>query len=66
MNINFSYFFISVNWFFHLIDNLYQYPIPLIYIYINSLRLSVNLSDGGFGGWGRERPVKQRATGVSL
>ncbi len=20
----------------------------------------------GFGGWGRERPVKQRATGVSL
>jgi len=28
-----------------------------IYIYINSLRLSVY--DGGFGGWG---PVKQRAT----
>jgi len=37
-------------------------------LYINSLRLSVSqsVSDGGFGGWGRERPVKQRATGVSL
>jgi hypothetical protein len=37
-------------------------------LYINSLRLSVSqlVSDGGFGGWGRERPVKQQATGVSL
>jgi len=34
------------------------------HIYINSVSLSV--CDGGFGGWGRERPVKQRATGVSL
>ncbi len=31
---------------------------------MNSVSLSV--CDGGFGGWGRERPVKQRATGVSL
>jgi hypothetical protein len=31
-------------------------------LYINSLRLS----NGGFGGWGRERPVKQQVTGVSL
>jgi len=38
----------------------------IIIIYINSLRPSVCLSDGGFGGWGRERPVKQWATGVSL
>jgi len=35
-------------------------------IYINSLCPSVRLSDGGFGGWGRERPVKQRTTGVNL
>jgi len=37
-------------------------------LYINSLRQSVNqlVSDGGLGGWGRERPVKQRATGVNL
>ncbi len=37
-------------------------------LYINSLRLSVcqSVSDKGFGGWGRERPVKQRATGVNL
>jgi hypothetical protein len=37
-------------------------------LYINSLRLSVSqsVSDGGFRGWGRERPVKQWATGVSL
>jgi len=35
-------------------------------IYINSLRPSVRLSDGGFGGWWRERPVKQLVTGVSL
>jgi len=28
--------------------------------------MSVSLFDGGFGGWGRERPVKQRTTGVSL
>jgi hypothetical protein len=32
---------------------------PII-IYINSDNLSV--CDGGFGGWGRERPVKQRVT----
>jgi hypothetical protein len=35
-------------------------------LYINSLRPSVCLSNEGFGGWGRERPVKQRATSVSL
>jgi len=28
--------------------------------------LGLSVYDGGFGGWGRERPVKQRATGVSL
>jgi hypothetical protein len=28
--------------------------------------LGLSVCDGGFGGWGRERPVKQRATGVSL
>jgi hypothetical protein len=39
------------------------------HIYINSLHLSICLSVylmGVLGGWGRERPVKQRATGVSL
>jgi hypothetical protein len=35
-------------------------------LYINSTSLFVILSDEGFGGWGRERSVKQRATGVSL
>jgi hypothetical protein len=37
-------------------------------LYINSLRLLVyqSVCDGGFGGWGRERSVKQRVTGVSL
>jgi len=38
--------------------------IIIIIIYINSISLLV--CDGGFGGWGKERPVKQRATGVSL
>jgi len=37
----------------------------LIIIYINSVSLSISLW-WGFGGWGRKRPVKQRATGVSL
>jgi hypothetical protein len=36
------------------------------YILIQQVCSSVSQSDGGFGGWGRERPVKQRATGVSL
>jgi hypothetical protein len=26
----------------------------------------MSVYDGGFGGWGRERPMKQRATGVNL
>jgi hypothetical protein len=36
------------------------------YILIHYVSQSVSQSDGGFGGWGRERPVKQWATGVSL
>jgi hypothetical protein len=44
--------------------------IIFLIIYINSLHLSVCLfvsqSDGGFGGWGRERLVKQWTTGVNL
>jgi hypothetical protein len=36
----------------------------ICFIWFSSLAFC--LSDGGFGGWGRERPVKQRATGVSL
>ncbi len=36
------------------------------YILIHYVRSSVRLSDEGFGGWGRERPVKQRVTGVNL
>jgi hypothetical protein len=32
----------------------------------NPLQRSQSVCDGGFGGWGRERPVKQRVTGVSL
>ncbi len=37
-------------------------------IYINSVSLSICLlvCDGGFGGWAKERPMKQRATNVSL
>jgi len=36
------------------------------YILIQQVRQSVSKSDKGFGGWGRDKPVKQRATGVSL
>jgi hypothetical protein len=31
-----------------------------------SLSIYLSVCDEGFGGWGKERPVKQRATGVSL
>jgi len=34
--------------------------------FFSKLSFAASLSDGGFGGWGRERPVKQRAIGVSL
>jgi len=44
--------------------------IKKLYIYfiviIHYVCMSVCLSDGGFGGWGRERSVKQWATGVNL
>jgi hypothetical protein len=35
-------------------------------ILIHYVCLSVSQSDGGFWGWGKEKPVKQRAIGVSL
>ncbi len=47
------------NKFFQMQGIIHVFEIPTI-LYINSLRPSVY--DGGFGGGGRERPVKQRAT----